>query len=57
MEESYYSINEFCNKLKISHSTVYKKIKEGTIPAIKLGKCWKIPKSALPQLFYQKHSF
>lgn len=53
MEETYFSINEFCDKLKISHSTVYKKIKDGSIPAVKLGRCWKIPRSALPQLFLQ----
>lgn len=52
MEEEYYSINELCQMLKISHSTIYKKIKEKEIPAIKFGRCWKIPKSKLAQVFY-----
>ena len=52
MDEEYYSINEICQKFKISHSTVYKKIKSREIPAIKLGRCWKIPKNALERILY-----
>ncbi len=50
MDEEYYSINEICQKFKMSHSTVYKKIKSREIPAIKLGRCWKIPRSALERV-------
>ncbi len=52
MEEEYYSINEICRKFKISHSTIYKKIKSREIPAVKLGRCWKIPKIALERILY-----
>ncbi len=52
MEEEYYSINEICRKFKISHSTIYRKIKSGEIPAIKLGRYWKIPKSVLQRILY-----
>lgn len=45
MDESYMTVKEFCEKLKISTSTVYRMIKAGHIPAIKFGKHWKIPKS------------
>lgn len=45
MEQSYMTIKEFCERLQVSTSTVYRMIKEGTIPAIKFGRYWKIPRS------------
>lgn len=45
MEESYMTIKEFCEKLQVSSSTVYRMIKNGMIPAIKFGRYWKIPRS------------
>lgn len=43
MEKSYMTVKEFCERLQISTSTVYRMIKEGTIPAVKYGRYWKIP--------------
>ncbi len=45
MEESHITIKEFCGRLQISSSTVYRMIKSGIIPAIKFGRRWKIPRS------------
>lgn len=45
MDESYISTKEFCERLQISSSTVYRMIHDGTIPAIKFGRHWKIPRS------------
>ena len=45
MEESYMTIKEFCERLQISSSIVYRMIKSGIIPAIKFGRRWKIPRS------------
>lgn len=45
MEESYMTIKEFCERLQVSTSTVYRMIKSGMIPAIKFGRYWKIPRS------------
>ncbi len=39
------TVKEFCERLEISPSTVYRMIKEGTIPAVKFGRYWKIPRS------------
>ena len=47
IQEEYYSINEICRNFKISQSTVYK------IHAIKLGRCWKIPKKEFLQMLYE----
>ncbi len=45
MEESFITVRDFCDKLQVSPSTVYRMIKDGTIPAIKFGRYWKIPRS------------
>lgn len=50
MEESYITIKEFCNRLQISPSTVYRMIKSGIIPAIKFGRYWKIPRSVFEKI-------
>lgn len=47
MDESYMSTKEFCERLQISFSTVYRMINDGTIPAIKFGRHWKIPRSMI----------
>lgn len=45
MEEFYMTSKEFCERLQISSSTVYRMIKSGMIPATKFGRRWKIPRS------------
>ena len=53
IQEEYYSINEICRNFKISQSTVYQMIKNIKIRAIKLGRCWKIPKKEFLQMLYE----
>ena len=50
MKESYMTIKEFCERLQISQSTVYRMIKCGMIPAIKFGRYWKIPRSVFDNI-------
>ncbi len=50
MEESYMTIKEFCDRLQVSQSTVYRMIKSRMIPAIKFGRYWKIPRSVFEQI-------
>lgn len=50
MEESYMTIKEFCEKLQVSPSTVYRMIKSGMIPAIKFGRYWKIPRKIFERI-------
>lgn len=45
MSESYMTVKEFCEKMQVSASTVYRMIKSGQIPAVKFGRYWKIPKA------------
>ena len=46
-----FNIKEVSDYLKIPVSTVYKLIQEGTIPAIKLGKHWRLMKKDIDRLF------
>lgn len=43
-EPDYYTIDEYAKKMKVCTATVYSKIKDGSITAEKIGKCWRIPK-------------
>ncbi len=47
------NIKEVSDYLKIPASTVYKLVQEGRIPAIKLGKHWRLMKKDIDRLFVQ----
>lgn len=55
MEEFYMTVKEFCERLQISTSTVYRMIRGGQIPALKFGRYWKIPRSVLNEIGEKKH--
>jgi len=50
IDESYMTVNEFCERLQISTSTAYRMIREKQIPAIKFGRRYKIPWSVFKSL-------
>ena len=50
INETYMTVQEFCERLKISDSTVYRMIRNKQIPAIKFGRRYKIPKSIFDRL-------
>ncbi len=50
MDESYMTVNEFCERLQISTSTAYRMIKENQIPAVKFGRRYKIPRTMFKKL-------
>jgi len=43
----YLTIEEAAKKLKVSYLTVYKLVHENKIPAIRVGRQWRIPASAV----------
>ena len=45
------NIKEVSDYLKIPVSTIYKLIQEGKLPAIKLGKHWRLMKKDIDRLF------
>jgi len=46
-DADYYTINEAASVLKVCPATIYNKIYDGSITAVKVGKCWRIPKSVI----------
>jgi excisionase family DNA binding protein len=44
------SVLEAGKLLGVSRNTAYRLIHEGTIPALRLGRKWRVPKSALAAL-------
>lgn len=48
--ESYMTVNEFCERMQISTSTVYWMIKNQQIPAINFGRRYKIPRSMFEKI-------
>ena len=51
--EEVLNIREVSDYLKIPVSTIYKLIQEGKIPAIKLGKHWRLMKKDIDRLFVE----
>jgi excisionase family DNA binding protein len=49
--EEYLTIDEAAKKLKISTITAYRMSRTGKLPAIKIGKAWRISSLKLAQLF------
>lgn len=50
-QEEFLTIEEAAKRLKISPTTVYRMAKNGKLPAIKIGKVWRISSVKLAQLF------
>lgn len=50
MDNYYVTVKEFCERLQVSASTVYRMIKNGQIPATKFGRRWKIPGSVFDRI-------
>lgn len=47
----FYSIDEFAAALGVHRLTISRRIKNGVISAVKVGKTWRIPKSELEKIF------
>lgn len=50
MEDCYMTVKEFCERLQVSPSTVYRMIRSHAIPAVKFGRHWKIPRSVFDSI-------
>lgn len=49
--QEYLTINETAKKLKLAKITIYRMARRGQLPAVKLGKAWRISNVKLQQLF------
>ena len=50
METYYMTVKEFCERMQVSPSTVYRMIKNHMIPAVKFVRYWKIPGSVFENI-------
>jgi len=50
LERKAYSPKEVQEMLGISQTTVYRWLESGRLPAVKIGKLWRIPADALEEL-------
>lgn len=41
------SVPELCELLSIGRNTAYRLLNTGSLPAFRIGRCWKIPKKAV----------
>ena len=46
LERAVYTVQEVAQLLDVSLGLAYTLVRDGTIPARKLGGCWKVPKAA-----------
>ena len=46
----YISLREFCERTQISSTTAYRMIRNGQLPAFKIGRNYRIPISALVEI-------
>lgn len=49
--DEYLTLDEVAQKLKISRVTVYRMVHRKEIPAIKLGKAWRVSSNKIAELF------
>lgn len=50
MDNYYMTVKEFCERMQVSTSTVYRMIKSGQIPAVKFGRYWKIVRNVFDDI-------
>jgi len=46
MNKEYITLREFCERIQISSSTAYRMIRNGQLPAYKVGRNYRVPLSA-----------
>ena len=47
----YYTVPQLASALNVCELTIRRKIRSGTITAVKVGKTWRIPKTELDEIF------
>ena len=50
-QEEYLTVDEAAKRLKLAKITIYRMARRGQLPAVKLGKAWRISSLKLEKLF------
>lgn len=53
-EDEYLTVEEAAAKLKVTPVTIYRMARRGKLPAVKVGKAWRISRKKLEALFEPK---
>ena len=53
-KEEFLKIEEVAKRLKVGKSTVYRMVKEGKIPATKIGRVWRFSSLRISEMFNKK---
>ena len=54
MRAEFLTVSEVASLLKLSESTVYTMVRAGEIPAVKLGKQWRVSETRLDEWLEEK---
>ncbi len=54
MEEEILNLDDACSFMGIKRRTMYKLLKDGTIPAVKIGGQWRFSREVIMDLFRQQ---
>lgn len=57
MNKEYITLREFCERIQISSSTAYRMIRDGLLPAYKVGRNYRVPLSVIADLEKRKNIF
>jgi excisionase family DNA binding protein len=47
--DEFYTLKELSKQLKLSTDTIYRMVRKGKIPAVKIGKKWRFRKSRIDE--------
>lgn len=50
-EEQYLTLEQVAKKLQVARITVYRMVRRKQLPAVKLGKAWRVSSKKLAELF------
>ena len=57
MNKEYITLREFCERIQISSSTAYRMIRNGQLPAYKVGRNYRVTLSVIADLEKSKNIF
>jgi acetyl-CoA synthetase len=54
VEETYYTLQEIADRLKVNYRTVYRWVRAGKLPAYKFGQDWRVTESDLKEFIEER---
>ena len=54
MEETYYTLQEIADQLKVNYRMVYRWVRAGTLPAYKFGSEWRVTETDIEKFIEER---